>query len=70
MKNDERFNGYNIIEYPGKILKNDFDKLQLHVVEQLSYAIKKNKAELCTGREALKTDWVLNELKKENDKKN
>ena len=49
LKNDKRFEGYNIIEYPGEIIKNDFDKLQLHVVKQLSYAIKNKKTELCSG---------------------
>ena len=70
LKDDKRFEGYKIIEYPGEIIKNDFEKIQLHVVEQLSYAIKNNKTELCSGRQALKTDWILSELKKKHDRKN
>ena len=67
IKKDNRFIGYKILETDFKVIKNDYDNLQLHFVEQLYLALKKDKVTLCSGEDALKTEKVLNQIKSKNE---
>ncbi len=62
-KNDQRFVGYKVLDDDPKLYKNDFDRIQFHFTEQINNALKNEKVTLCTGKDALLTQKVLNQIK-------
>ena len=62
MIEDKAFAGYKVLETKNKIIKNNFDKIQFNFVEQINLSMKNKKTTLCTGKQALQTQKVLNQI--------
>ena len=60
---DEKFLSYKIMGNKSIKIANDFDRIQHHFVEQLNLAINNKLNTLCTGKQALETQKVLEEIK-------
>ena len=60
---DEKFSNYKIMNNESIKIDNDFDRIQYHFVEQINLEINNKFNTLCTGKQALETQKVLEEIK-------
>ena len=65
IKEDKRFSGYKIFGDTYKIFRNDCDRIQFYVANQICLAIEGKKNFLCTGEDALKTQKILDQINSE-----
>ena len=60
---DQKFPKYKIIDNQSLKINNDFNRIQYHFVEQINLEINNKFNTLCTGKQALETQKVLEEIK-------
>jgi predicted dehydrogenase len=56
--------GYRVLSSISESIPSNLDRIQLHIVDQLSASLEGAKALICEGREALKTLEIINQIVK------
>ena len=60
---DERFPGYKILGIQSKLSNNEFDQIQLYASNEINSIIRNESTNLCSGKAALSTQQVLEQIK-------